>query len=26
ADHARSDGSGRGVRLRQPGTPTGRSH
>jgi len=25
-DHARSDGGGRGVRLRQPGTPTGRSH
>ena len=24
-DNARSDGGGRGVRLRQPGTPTGRS-
>jgi len=26
AEYARSDGSGRGVRLRQSGTPTGRSH
>jgi predicted transcriptional regulator len=26
SDYARSDGSGRGVRLREPGTPTGRNH
>jgi predicted transcriptional regulator len=26
ADHVRSDSGGRGVRLRQPGTLTGRSH
>ena len=25
ADHARSDGSGRGVRLRAPGPPTGQN-
>lgn len=25
-EHSRSDGGGRGVRLRQAGTPTGRSH
>lgn len=25
-EHSRSDGGGRGVRLRQAGSPTGRSH
>ena len=26
AEHVRSDGGGRGVRLRQPGSPSGRSN